>query len=276
MQHFTNLVLLAAICLTASLASASTPVPGRMSIHVQPGDWGDARVQDVEAVLNSVADVLAPYFPHHASVRVIVGFSKTGPRVLERKSPYGAHRVNLNVQDRRWDQLAYQFSHELCHIFSNYDQRPIDPASRDHQWFEETVCETVSLVTLNRLALTWRNSPPHAGWEEYAPAFREYAQRLLSREHRRMPAQDSLAESYLRHKADLESNPYLRQRNEQLAASLLDLFERSPESVAAIGYLNLEAPSQKDFSAYLAVWLDCCPEQHRQFVRQLMSLFAAA
>jgi hypothetical protein len=275
-RHFWNLALLAVFWVVASLASAASPVAGRLSVQVQPGDWGDANVRDIESVLNSVADVLAPYFPRHASARVVVEYSEAGPRVLARKSSGEAHLVLLNVRDRRWDQLAYQFSHELCHIFSNYDGRPMgaEAAPREHQWFEETLCEAVSLVTLNRLAASWKESPPHTGWEGYAPAFREYALRLLKAEHRRMP-QESLADWYLRHQAALEGNPYLREKNEQLAASLLDLFEGTPGSLEALGYLNLEAPSKQGFAAYLAAWYDCCPEQHRQVVRRLISLFAA-
>jgi hypothetical protein len=278
MRHFSKLVFLAAACVAASLAPASTPAAGRLSLQVQPGDWGNASVQDIGTVLNSVADVLAPYFPRHASARVIVGFSKAGPRVLARKSPDGAYLVVLNVQDRRWDQLAYQFSHELCHIFSNYDQRPIgdDPASRDYQWLEETLCEAVSLLTLKRLASSWKDSPPHTGWEDYARAFHEYAERLLSARHRRLPPEESVAGWYLRHQAALEINPYLREKNELLAASLLDLVENTPGSLEAIGYLNLEAPSKEGLAAYLAAWYDCCPPQHRLFVLRLIALLAAA
>jgi hypothetical protein len=269
---------LAAVCLFASLASASVPAAARLSLQVQPGDWGNASVQDIGTVLNSVAEVLAPHFPRHASARVIVGFSKMGPRVLARRSPDGAYLVVLNVQDRRWDQLAYQFSHELCHVFSNYDQRPIgdDPASRDYQWLEETLCEAVSLITLKRLASSWQDSPPHAGWENYAPAFREYAERLLSARHRRLPPEESVAGWYLRHQAALRINPYLREKNELLAASLLDLVENTPGSLEAIGYLNLEAPSEEGLAAYLAAWHDCCPPQHRPFVLRLIALLAAA
>lgn len=138
------------------------------------------------------------------------------------------------------------------------------------------MCEAVSLLTLNRLAGSWETSPPHPGWQDYAPAFREYAVRLLSREHRRLPADESPAGWYQRrHHVALESNPYLRDKNEQLAALLLDLFESTPGSLDAIGYLNLEAPSRQGFAAYLGAWHDCCPEQHRPFVRRLMSLFAA-
>ena len=253
------------------------PASGRLSIQVQPGDWGAASVQDIETVLKSIADVLLPDFPRHASARIVVGFSKAGPRVLAGKSPDGAHQVLLNVQGARWDQFAYQFSHELCHIFSNYDHREIGPApaSRSHQWFEETLCEVVSIVALNRLASSWKVSPPHAGWADYAPAFRRYAQRLLNDEHRHSP-EISIAAWYRENESSLERNPYLREKNELAATVLLELFEAVSGSLETIGYLNLEAPSQEGFAAYLVSWYDCCPESHRPFVLRLMSLFANA
>src|SRR5712664_2328094 len=157
MRPFLRFVLpvwLALICL-------STAVEARPSIRVQAGGWGAAGTQDIEAVLNSVADALMPSFPDHASARIVVAFSNAGPRVLQPKTSDGAYQVLLNVSDARWDQFAYQFSHELCHIVSNFEQRDVgaEPGSRSHQWFEETLCEVLSLVTLNRLSLSWQNSP---------------------------------------------------------------------------------------------------------------------
>ncbi len=278
MRLFCRSALLAFLCFAGFSALTASPVKSGLSIQVQSGDWGDARVRDIESVLNSVADVLAPYFPRHASAGVVVEYSSAGPKVLSRKSSDGAHRVLLNVRDGRWDQLAYQFSHELCHIFSNYDRRPIgnDLASREHQWFEEALCEAVSLVTLNQLAASWKSSPPHPGWEVYAPAFREYALRLMSAEHRRVAVQESLEGWYRQHQVALAANPYLRDKNERLATSLLVILESTPGSLEAIGYLNLEEPAKRGFAGYLAAWYDCCPEQHRQFVRRLIALFGAA
>ena len=260
------------------LMSLSTVVEARPSIRVQAGGWGAVSTQDIEAVLNSVADVLMPQFPSHASARIAVAFSNAGPRVLGQKSSDGAYQVLLNVTDARWDQFAYQFSHELCHIVSNFEHRDIGatPGLRSHQWFEETLCEVVSLVTLNRLASSWQESPPHAGWASYAPAFRRYAERLLASDHRQLPAQISMAAWYRENQRSLESNPYLRQKNESAATALLTLFESSPASLAAIGYLNVETPPHGGFAAYLASWYDCCPESQRPFVRQLMAIFAQA
>jgi hypothetical protein len=276
-MRLANLLFIAAVGIGAPTAWATASKATGLSIQVQPGDWGNAHVEDIQAVLGSVAAVLEPYFPRHSASRVVVSASNTGPQVLARKSADGAHLVLLNVRDRRWDQFAYQFAHELCHIFSNYDQRPIgDAASREHQWFEETLCEMVSLVALKRLAVRWQDSPPRAGWEDYAPAFREYAERLLSAQHRRVPAHQSPSAWFAHHRVVLENNPYQRDKNELLASSLLELLESTPGSMEAIGYLNLEAPSKPGFSGYLAAWYDCCPEQHRPFVRRVMRFFGAA
>lgn len=260
---------------STALASDHVLRPGRFAVHVKHGDWGSARVHDIETVLKSVADVLLPYFPQRASDRITVEYSRLGPRILLRKSRDGSYRVLLNVQDTRWDQFAYQFSHELCHILTNSEHREMsgDSATRDHQWFEEALCEAVSLFTLDRMALNWERSPPHPNWEEYAPAFREYANRLLSEGHRHLLPDESIAEWYRANRRDLDGNPYHREKNELLATRLLTLLENTPGGLGAIGYLNLEKPSQKSFVGYLESWYSCCPEEYRAFISQVISLF---
>ena len=238
-----------------------------------PGDWGAASREDIGAVLASVAGVLLPDFPQYASVRINVVAGRNGPRVLEEKTAEGAYQIELDVRDARWDQFAYQFSHELCHIVSNYDRREIGALAgeRPHQWFEEAVCEAVSLVTLDRLAVRWQHAAPHRGWASYAPAFRQYAEALLRDGHRHLPAGTSLAVWYGENAARMERDPYLRQKDELVATALLDIFMAG--GLSSIGYLNLAHHSQDGFAAYLAAWYDCCPEAQRAQLRRLMALF---
>lgn len=278
MQLLTSLAGFA-VALMVGLPAFATdwpPQARRMAIHVQIGDWGTAQTQDIEKVLGSVADVLLPYFSQRASDRIVVQYSRQGPQVLFEKSGGGAYRVFLSVQDTRWDQFAYQFSHELCHIFTNFEHREPgrDGSIRGHQWFEETLCEAVSLFALNRLASTWERSPPFPGWNDYAPTFRDYARRLLSAEHRRLPPNESIAAWYRENREDLGRNPYLREKNEQLAVRLLPLLENAPGSLKSIAYLNLEKSiSPGSFKAYLESWYRCCPEEYRPFISQVITLF---
>jgi hypothetical protein len=270
--------LLLGPCLINSPAFATELAhpPGQVAIDVRDGGWGTARTQDIETVLRSVANVLLPYFPQRASGRIVVEHSSQGPRALFEKAADGAYHVLLNVQDTRWDQFAYQFSHELCHIFTNFEHREVGngAATRDHQWFEETLCEAVSLFALRRMASAWERSPPHRGWGDYAPAFSEYARRLLAEQHRRLPPNVSVAQWYESNQEDLARNPYLRRKNELLATRLLPLLEETPGSLETIGYLNLEkSPPHTSFRTYLEAWYSCCPEQYRGFIRQVIALF---
>ncbi len=269
-----------AMTLLAPLAAAeAVPAHGAIEIRVESGNWGNAPTRDIETVLSAVAATLLPSFPQYAAARVSVAYSAAGPSVLLEKSADGTRRVFLNVRDARWDQFTYQFSHELCHIFTNHEHREIAPGvvARDHQWFEETLCEAVSLVALERMATHWEQSPPHPGWKGYASAFREYAERLREEQHRRLSPDESLEQWFAANREALERNPYLRQKNELLAAKLLSLLESMPDSLEAVGYLNAQSPPPSgSFTSYLESWYNCCPPRHRAFVVQVIALLDGA
>ena len=257
-------------------AAASGPPANHVAIQVAPGDWGSARVEDIATVLNSVVEVLLPYFPQQAPKRLVVASSQQGPHVVLERSAEGEYLVSLSVRDARWDQFAYQFSHELCHVFANHERHEPGPdgVTREHQWFEEALCEMVSLFTLGRMASSWESAPPYPHWNTYAPAFREYAERLQAQQHRHLSPTRSLQQWVEENRAQLKRDPYLRQKNELLATLLLPVFEQNPEGLAAIGYLNSEeSASSRSLEEYLETWYECCPERHRSVVRQAISLF---
>jgi hypothetical protein len=259
-------------------AEANARFHSEFVIQVTAGDWGSARESDIEAVLNSVAAVLGPYFPQRASTRVQVAFSAVGPRVLLDTASGGTHIVLLSARDTHWAQFSYQFAHELCHIFANYEHS-LGNANADlraHQWFEESLCETVSIVTLNAMATRWELAPPYEQWRSYAPAFRDYVQQLLAEEHRRLPPDRTLAQWLNEHQAELEANPYLRDRNEVVASQLLALLDGAPGALAAIAFLNLAPQSAHgSLGAYLATWRSNSPEGSREFIDRVVTLFAA-
>lgn len=269
-------ILLSFMATPCATAAAATFQPGRVAIHVQEGDWGTARPQDIEAVLGSVASELLRFFPYKQLSPILVAHDVTGPRVLFEKSAQGEYLVYLSVKDTRWDQFTYQFSHELCHILSNHAHRDIaaQGVARVNQWFEEAVCETVSLLSLGWVASSWEQSPPYPNWREYASAFQKYSARLLSREHRRLAPGLTLADWFRENQADLRGNPYLRDKNELVASALLEVFRRNPEHLGAVGYLNEDlAATSASFPEYLASWYRCCPVAHQGVVLQAMALF---
>lgn len=277
LSGLTALLILASVFM-APLAAASGSIPKstHVDIHVQDGDWGTATPGDIQTVLASVANELLHFFPDKQLSPIRVVADASGPRVFFNRNAQGEYQVLLDVKDTRWDQFAYQFSHELCHIVSNHDHKAITDhgLARDNQWFEEAVCEAVSIQTLQRMTASWQQSPPYPEWREYAPAFQTYAARLLQQRHRELPAGLTLAQWYRDNRAVLRSDPYHRDKTELVANALLKVFERDPLCLCAIAYLNDETSATSgSFEEYLKSWCRCCPKAQREAVREAMAMF---
>lgn len=281
---FTSVALVAAPLAAGAAGGTATraEVASAMKVEVVPGNWGGADPADIQAVLESVAREFQSHVAaaREDGLRLRVMPRGTAPRVLFERADDGAYIVHLTARGDRWYQYAYQFSHELCHVFSNFDHKHAEdgagPADAN-QWFEETLCETASLFTLKRLAVVWDTAPPARKWIGYAPAFAAYADHLLAQAHRRLPAGQSLAQWYRDNRAQLNDNPYLREKNELLATALLPLFEQDSSRWQAIAYLNADgASAQKPFADYLADWYGACPLNERALVRDTMALLGIA
>lgn len=267
---------------SAAIGAADSPMPETgMQIQVVPGNWGSADPQDIQVVLESAASEFRPFVAppaQSASPRVLklrVVPRGNSPRVLYERGPEGEYVIQLTARDERWFQYAYQFSHELCHILSNFDHKAWQGGAvpSGNQWFEESLCETASLFTLKRMAASWAERPPGRKWIGYGKVFGSYAEQLLAESHRRLPANQTLGQWYAENQPALQDNPYLREKNELVAAMLLPLFEQDPAMWQAIGYLNTNPGSAaKSFSEYLADWHGACPSGTQEHVGKTMNL----
>ena len=77
-------------------------------------------------------------------------------------------------------QFAYQFSHEFCHIMSDYERLRENP----NGWFHEAICELASVFTLRCMAERWSSCAPYPNWVEYSDSLLSYAEDCLSCEDR--------------------------------------------------------------------------------------------
>ncbi|MBL8482296.1 MAG: hypothetical protein JNJ60_08880 [Rhodocyclaceae bacterium] len=256
-----------------------TPEPGEpIWLAVAPGDWGSAAPREIRMVLLSAARVLATAVarPGRDVLALRVMPRSGSPRVLYERSPEGYYVVQLTARDIRWNQFAYQFAHELCHIYSNFDHKEMHGATADpsNQWFEEALCEAASLHSLKAMTQAWASEAPSRNLLGYAPAFEAYAKRLLAEEHRQLPAGRSFGDWFAEHYAELRGNPYLRDKNELIATQLLPLFERQPDLWQAIVYLNPHtASASKPFADYLGDWHAACPDRLKPAVAEVLALF---
>jgi hypothetical protein len=242
------------------------------SIRVVSGEWGNAQPDDIEVLLNAVAAEMIKHFPGQRLDPIVVSSSQYGPVVLYQKGPQGEYQVHLAAKGNHWAEYVYEFSHELFHILARYEYHAISQRAR-HQWFEEMLCETVSLYMLKHFSLTWEQSPPRSEWKDYAPDLYKFTQRALTEPHRRLPRNTSFQTWFQENGLALATKPYLREKNELVATFFLPLLEQNPDW-RAVAYLNLNVPQgESSFYDHLAHWYRQTPTPHKQFVAQSMRLF---
>ena len=198
-----------------------------MDITVIGCDWGGANPSNIEALLTNVAWHLMQVFREPPTGSIVV---RTTPRLdddpitLYRSSMEEPFTILLPARGRRWSQFAYQFSHELCHVLSDYERL------RDgrNNWFHEALCELASIFTIRRMAEAWPKSPPYCNWAKYSQSLTSYAEGLLAQDERKLPSGMTLSTWLLSEEASLREDCLQRDKNAVIAYSLLPIFESEP------------------------------------------------
>ena len=125
-------------------------------VTVENGNWGATSLRAIHAVLTSATEVLIEAFGRAPDAPIRVAPWRMDPQVFDDQRPY---QVRLNARDRYWSQYVYQFSHELCHVMTNFDAHK----EHKHRWFEESLCALASLFVLHRLADVCANTAARRG-----------------------------------------------------------------------------------------------------------------
>ncbi len=257
-------ILIFLALLTPAWTAAAEPLS---TLQVE-SEWGNANRTDVKAVLDSASQVIAEHVGDRFLGDVIIRNDAKGPIALYERGPKGEYIVLLDVKGRYWAQLVYQFSHEICHLLTNYDLAPNNVTRQ--QWFEESLCEAFSLFVLKAMARRWEVDAPYPNWASYAVELERYAQGMLRQVHRGYAK--NLSQWYQQHKRVLESNPYAQERrlNEKFATHLLKLMQRHPKQWAALNYLNLgEHTEDRSLNRYLNDWYLNTPTKYKPFVADI-------
>ncbi len=240
--------------------------PSGLRIVVFPGDWGSSNVVDMRKVCESAGGAIAAQLTNDGFAPILVQRNKANPITLYRRGKGNEYVVQLNTGNRAWAQLAYQFSHEFCHIVCNYRN-----AKNPQMWFEETLCECASLYSLRRMAVEWKTNPPYSNWKSYSTSLASYAD---DRVEKYVDRKDSIAKYYQTNLAELEKTATNRELNTYLAVKLLPLFEATPAAWQSLRYLNLgPAEENTSFKAYLTGWHNRVPAKHRPFIQQIAAEF---
>lgn len=217
---------------------------------IENGNWGATSLSTVHAVLKSAFAVLLDAFGKFPDYPVHVARWSQDPRVFYDYRPY---QIRISAHDTYWCQYVYQFSHELCHVMTNFDRHK----EHKHKWFEESLCELASLFVLHRLATVWQERPPAEIIDaaEFAPHFRAYADDVGNDIGNVKTDRRDLPQWLTKHIDTLEANPFNRELNRTLAVALLDRFLEDPSLWRDCGWLDHWDPSANaTFRDYLDSW----------------------
>lgn len=255
------------VLLLGGLAQEEPQARDGVRIRVAPSGWGEANPADVEKVLESAGACLWQHARGRPPITIEVSRTQGDPITLFNRGPSGEIRIKLDAEGFHWAQYAFQFAHEVGHVFCGYADYP-----NPNLWFEETLCETASLFALGRMAKAWETTPPYPNWKSFAPSLVKYRDERLGRS--RMPEGTSLRDWFREHEEALRSDPRGRDRNLLMASALLPLFEEDPGRWDAVGSLNqVRGDPSRRFPQYLKDWSLSSPEKHRPFIRAVADRF---
>jgi hypothetical protein len=171
--------------------------------------------------------------------------------------------VIVDIGERAWSQLAYQFGHELGHVLANSWQSQAKPGG-PCQWLEESLVEALSLFGLGRLARTWKTAPPFPGDNAYGGAIADYLRKVeetyagLARDQGGL---DDLAAWFRRNRVGIEAGDGLNAYARAASLKILAAYEKTPSCVEALGALNRwPGRTRTPIADYLARWEASCAE----------------
>ncbi len=240
-----------------------------MHLFVIPGNWGDAQLEDIGTLLIDTASHINQHLrkPFDETIHVMPG---DYPIALIRDSTHDPYTIKLSVRDRLWNQYAYQFAHEFCHVLSNYKELQNHP----NNWFHEAICEVASIFTLRNMAKRWRSEPPYPNWRSYADHLDAYWHKTQSRLGTQLPDGVSL-NSWLFDNEDMLRTADYRENQQRLnqalvAYELLPIFEVYKTGWNAV---RKYPTSISTLEEYLKNWYSLVDLDDRPFVTRISEAF---
>jgi len=256
---------------TAIEARSSRPTTGHPSLLTAPielaGDWGrmipNSALQVVERMRIACFDgVRLVSDDQPARLRVDEHMSGNPAVWLHADEP-DIGWIIVDIGERDWSKLAYQFGHELGHVTCNSWRSGAKPGG-PCQWLEEAMVEAFSLRGLSLLADGWSRDPPFKDDSGFGAAVAVYRQNIVER-YGELAVQQGHSKDprawFAQHRADLEGQPGLNAFAQVAALHILAEYERNPASIEALGALNRwPGRSFVGLEDYIRFWEKSCDE----------------
>ena len=91
------------------------------------------------------------------------------PMLILNTNPIKIRTTAGNLRD--WSRFIYEFAHELTHYAIRQQKKDKGITLK---WFEETICEAMSMYILNLVGKRWNESPLYNCWPTFAQAINKY------------------------------------------------------------------------------------------------------
>jgi hypothetical protein len=171
--------------------------------------------------------------------------------------------IIVDIGERDWSKLAYQFGHELGHVTANswrFDAKPGGPC----QWLEEAMVEAFSLRGLTLLADNWSRDPPFTNDSGFGAALATYRQNIIERYGKLAIEQGNpkdLGAWFRQHRPVMEAQPGLNDYAKAASLCILREYERNPAAMEALGALNTwPGRSLISLEDYFRAWAKSCKD----------------
>jgi len=231
------------------------------------GDWGKSPRGAATTVISRIREVclaevrlLSDHQPSGIRVR---DHTSDGPEIWLRNDASRVAQIVVNIGERDWCKLAYQFGHELGHVLANSwdpDSKPRPPC----QWLEEALVEAFSLRGLGKLADSWAQRPPFANDAPFADAIRQYRSNALEKYGK--IASDQMRHSgvdawFRQYRSALEDNGSITGPAQAVVPAMLYELETDAGNIEDMGALNRWVErSAVPIERYLYLWRRSCGE----------------
>jgi hypothetical protein len=229
------------------------------------GDWAGSRAASVMTVITRTRAVSlagVPLISDRQPGYLEVDNTRRGPpHIWLHFDDAPRAQIVLDVGERDWSKLAYQFGHEFGHVLANGWPRETRPGGPS-QWLEEAMVETFSLRGLGLLANSWESDPPFPRDSAFGAAIRHYRDNILAKYATYGASQGLFAGPaawYQERRDRLAASAGMSEMCEALVPMLLEQLAGDPGLVGEIGALN-RWPEQSwlPLTSYLDAWRQSC------------------
>lgn len=184
-------------------------------VHISKNDFDMYNDEYLEFIVKSVINIFEMNFDIMINSDVIIVNRRGVDSSPESLREQGI--INLYIDGNHPCQFIYQLAHEMCHYYYFY----IFNIPKKYKWFEETICELVSELTLNILSKSW-SGPKLFAYVSNAQASKNYLQNIIRTNEIRIKRQHM---DYFAIEDYLENNCYDRDINAFFALKVFNMIK---------------------------------------------------